>query len=159
MKTRCSRVVLPALTLSAGILIGWASGGAGKGPATAAEAAKPEAMQQNVRRYGSVIGVKRQTVQKYIELHKQVWPGVLKMIKECNIRNYSIYLGELDEGNLYLFSYFEYTGDDFDADMEKMKADPTTRKWWSQTDPLQIPQKHRKPGEHWMTMREVFHAD
>jgi len=32
------------------------------------------------------------------------------MIKGCNIRNYSIYLGELERNRYYLFSYFEYIG-------------------------------------------------
>jgi L-rhamnose mutarotase len=73
--------------------------------------------QQRVKRYGNVIGLRPEKLKEYKELHADVWPGVLKMIKECNIHNYSIYLGELEEGKYYLFSYFEYTGDDFKADM------------------------------------------
>jgi L-rhamnose mutarotase len=38
-----------------------------------------------------VIKVKPDKFQEYKQLHAQVWPDVLKMIKECNIRNYSIY--------------------------------------------------------------------
>jgi L-rhamnose mutarotase len=110
-----------------------------------------------VQRYGSVIGVKEEKLEEYKRLHADVWPGVLRMIDECNIRNYSIYLGQLDDGKYYLFSYFEYTGDDFEADMAKMAADPTTQKWWSVCEPCQIPQKNRKEGEWWMTMEEVFH--
>jgi L-rhamnose mutarotase len=109
------------------------------------------------QRYGSVIGVKENKLEEYKRLHADVWPGVLDMIGECNIRNYSIYLGQLDDGNYYLFSYFEYTGDDFEADMKKMAADPTTQRWWSVCEPCQIPQKNRKEGEWWMTMEEVFH--
>ena len=52
--------------------------------------------QQKVTRYGSVIGLKPEKLEEYKELHANVWPGVLKKIKECNIRNYSIYLGELE---------------------------------------------------------------
>lgn len=110
-------------------------------------------------RYGSVIGVDRATVDRYVKLHEAVWPEVLEMIRLCNIRNYSIYLGELDDGNLYLFSYFEYHGDDFEADMARMRADPKTQEWWTHTAPLQLPQRNRKPDEHWMTMREVFHTE
>ncbi len=61
--------------------------------------------QQTIKRYGSVIGLKPEKLEKYKELHANVWPGVLKKIKECNIHNYSIYLGELEEGKYYLFSY------------------------------------------------------
>jgi len=55
---------------------------------------------------------------------RDAWPDVLKMIKECNIQNYSIYSSQLDDGNHYLFGYMEYTGNDFAADMAKMAADP-----------------------------------
>jgi len=160
MRKYAGRIVLSAGTLLIGLVIGFAWGETSGEGARDAQAAKPKAAEpRKVQRYGSVIGVKRKTLDKYIELHKAVWPGVLQTIKDCNIRNYSIYLGQLDDDNLYLFAYFEYSGDDFRADMKKMAADGTTQKWWKETDPLQIPQKRRKKGEHWMTMREVFHID
>ena len=115
--------------------------------------------QQKVTRYGSVIGLKPEKLEEYKRLHADVWPGVLKKIKDCNIRNYSIYLGELEKGKYYLFGYFEYTGDDFDADMAKMAADPTTQKWWSFCEPCQSPIPTRKEGEWWANMEEVFHYD
>ncbi|HPA45293.1 MAG TPA: L-rhamnose mutarotase [bacterium] len=106
-----------------------------------------------------VIGVNPEKVEEYKELHRNVWPGVLKMIKECHIENYSIYMHELDDGRIYLFSYFEYTGDDFEADMAKMAADKTTQEWWSHCEPCQIPIKNRKEGDWWANMEEVFHLD
>ncbi len=115
--------------------------------------------QQRVKRYGDVIGLKPEKIEEYKRLHADVWPGVLKMIKKCNIRNYSIYLGELEEGKYYLFSYFEYTGDDFKADMAKMAADATTQKWWTFCEPCQMPIPTRKEGEWWAGMEEVFHCD
>jgi len=115
--------------------------------------------QQKVTRYGSVIGLKPEKLEEYKELHANVWPGVLKKIKECNIRNYSIYLGELEEDKYYLFGYFEYTGDDFKADMAKMAADATTQKWWTFCEPCQSPIPTRKESEWWADMEEVFHQD
>jgi L-rhamnose mutarotase len=115
--------------------------------------------QQKIQRYGSVIGLKPEKVEEYKSLHVNVWPDVLKMIKQCNIRNYSIYLGELENDKYYLFSYFEYTGEDFKADMAKMAADPTTQKWWSFCEPCQSPIPTRKEGEWWATMEEVFHCE
>ncbi len=44
-----------------------------------------------MKRYGSVIGVKPEKLEEYKKLHAAVWPAVLAMISECNIRNYSIY--------------------------------------------------------------------
>ena len=115
--------------------------------------------QQKVKRYGDVLGVKPEKIEEYKQLHADVWPAVLKMIKQCNIRNYSIYLRELEEGKYYLFSYFEYTGDDFEADMAKMAADPTTQEWWAVCMPCQIPIPTRKQGEWWANMEEVFHCE
>jgi len=115
--------------------------------------------QPEAQRYGWVIGIKPENIEEYKRLHADVWPGVLKVIKECNIRNYSIYLGELEKGKYYLFSYFEYTGEDFKADMAKMAADETTRGWWKHTDPLQVPIPTCKKGEWWANMEEVFHCD
>jgi L-rhamnose mutarotase len=112
-----------------------------------------------VKRYGMVIGLKPEKTAEYKELHAAVWPGVLKKIKECNIRNYSIYLKEVEPEKHYLFAYFEYTGSDFEADMEKMAADPITRKWWQETDPCQYAVPTHGPKEWWSRMEEVFHTD
>jgi L-rhamnose mutarotase len=105
-------------------------------------------------RYGMVIGLKAEAEQKYKEHHAAVWPAVLDMIGKCNIRNYSIYL---KDG--MLFSYFEYHGSDFAADMAKMAADKTTQEWWDIMMPMQSPLPSRKEGEWWAGMEEVFHLD
>lgn len=107
-----------------------------------------------VQRFGSVIRVKPEKLEEYKELHADAWPQVLKMIKECHIQNYSIYY---KDG--YLFSYMEYTGDDFEADMQIMAADPVTQKWWDVCKPCHQPLETRKEGEWWASMEEVFHLD
>ena len=107
-----------------------------------------------MKRYGSVIGVKREAVEEYKERHANVWPEVLDMIRRCNIRNYSIYLRDD-----LLFGYFEYHGSDFEADMAKMAADPKTQEWWKLVGPMQIPFESRANGEWWASMEEVFHLD
>ena len=101
-----------------------------------------------------VLGVKPEKIEEYKKLHAAVWPDVLKMIRACNIRNYSIFLKD-DR----LFSYFEYTGDDFEADMNKMAADPMTQKWWDVAKPLTLPLETRAEGEWWAEMEEVFYCD
>ncbi|WP_245235128.1 L-rhamnose mutarotase [Pedobacter borealis] len=112
-----------------------------------------------VLRYGSITGLKPEKMAYYKKLHAAVWPGVLKKITACNIHNYSIYLKEI-EGKQYLFSYFEYTGNDFAADMKKMAADTTTQRWWKETAPTQIPLPDAAAkGETWSNMEEVFHKD
>ena len=119
----------------------------------------PVTAPDRVERYGLVIGVKPDKIEYYKKLHAAAWPGVLAKIKECHIRNYSIYLREVAKGEFLLFSYFEYTGHDFEADMAKMAADPETRRWWKETDPCQSPIPTRLDKEFWSRMEEVFHAD
>ena len=107
-----------------------------------------------MQRHGSVIQVKSEKLEEYTRFHAAVWPEILIMITACNIRNYSIY-----HKDGYLFSYFEYVGDDFDADMAKMAADPKTQEWWDVMKPMQQPLETRAEGEWWAEMEEVFHLD
>jgi len=112
-----------------------------------------------VQRCGMVIGVKQDRLEEYKRLHAAVWPGILSKLREVHVRNYSIYLAEAEKGKWYLFSYWEYTGSDFKADMARMAADPKTQEWWKLTDPCQEPVPTRKEGEKWARMEEVFHMD
>jgi L-rhamnose mutarotase len=107
-----------------------------------------------MKRYGSVIKVRPEKLEEYKRLHAAVWPGVLAMIRQCNMRNYTIFYRDG-----YLFSYFEYVGVDYAADMAKMRADALTQQWWTYTDPCQQPIDTAKPGEWWAGMEEVFHTD
>jgi L-rhamnose mutarotase len=63
-----------------------------------------------MRRYGMTICLKPEAEIAYKQHHRAVWPEVLSKITECNIRNYSIFLRDG-----VLFSYFEYSGEDFSA--------------------------------------------
>ncbi len=107
-----------------------------------------------MKRYGMAIRVRPEKLEEYRRLHAAVWPEVLRMIRECNIRNYSIF-----EKDGYLFSYFEYVGTHFERDMAKMAADPITQDWWKVCKPCQMPLESRAEGEWWANMEEVFHCD
>ena len=107
-----------------------------------------------MKRYGTLLRLKPDAEKTYREYHTAVWPEVLRMIADCNIRNYSIYLKDD-----LLFAYFEYHGTDFAEDMKKMAADPKTQVWWAIMMPLQEPVPTRKEGEWWAEMDEVFHTD
>lgn len=109
-----------------------------------------------MQRMGWVICIRPEKIAEYKALHAAAWPAVLATIKACGIRNYTIYLREPE--NL-LFAHFEYHGVDFAADMARMAADETTRRWWALTDPCQQGLDSRKQGEWWAPMIEVFHSD
>lgn len=107
-----------------------------------------------MKRFGQVIRLIPEKADEYIKYHASVWPGVLKMIKECNISNYSIFFKDN-----WLFAYFEYTGNDFEADMRKMAQDEVTIKWWDVVKPLMDPLETRQPCEFWANMEEIFHLE
>ncbi len=100
-----------------------------------------------------VIKVKPERLEEYKKYHANVWPDVLDTIRKCNITNYSIF-----HKDGYLFSYFEYNGTDFDADMVLMAADSKTQEWWAVMKPMQQPLETRKEDEWWADMEEVFHT-
>jgi len=159
VKKHLKRLVAITLLVVFGIVIG-----AGWAQATRERSARaegpgcPSAECGKVQRFGSVIGLRPEKKDYYVQLHANTWPSVLRQIRESNIRNYSIYLAEL-EGKLYLFSYFDYVGRDFQADMEKMAKDPETQRWWKETDPCQTRLPGTPEGEQWIRIPEVFHTD
>ena len=107
-----------------------------------------------MKRVASVIGLPPEHWTEYERHHAAVWPAVLERLALSHMHNYSIFrYGEL------LFSYFEYTGDDFDADSAAIAADPETQRWWAVQMPLQRPVADRADGEWWHGLPEIFHSD
>lgn len=103
-------------------------------------------------RLAQTIRLRPERRDEYLALHSAVWPAVEAALLRANVRNYSIFLrGET------LFSYFEYVGDDFDADMASIAADPETRRWWTYTDPCQEPWPDAGTGGHWSDLTEIWH--
>ena len=77
-----------------------------------------------MQRMAMVIGIKPGRIEEYKALHAAVWPQVLERIAQSQVRNYSIFLREPE--NL-LFGYWEYHGQDFDADMRAIAAKMSER--------------------------------
>jgi L-rhamnose mutarotase len=109
-----------------------------------------------MQRSGWVGQLKPDMVQKYMDLHADTWPGVLRRNKDCNLQNYSIFHKKLRTGEHLLFSYVEYTGNDFAADMERMAADPEIQRWWAECKPCFEQIEEMPPGEVWAAMELVF---
>ena len=107
-----------------------------------------------MQRFGMVIRLRPGCEDSYRRYHADVWPEVLDKIRDCNIRNYSIYF---KDG--FLFSFFEYHGADIKRDWAKMADHPKTQEWWAVMNPMQEPLQTRKDGEWWAEMEEVFHLD
>jgi L-rhamnose mutarotase len=106
------------------------------------------------QRHAAVIRLRPEREPEYRQLHAEVWPDVLAALRQAHVSNYSIFLR--DE---YLFSYLEYTGEDFATDMENVANDPATRRWWTLTAPCQLPLQSAAVQEWWSPAEELFHLD
>lgn len=110
-----------------------------------------------VRRVAQLVELKPDEQQRYREMHAEVWPEVVAALKRAHVRNYSIFLAEID-GKKCLLSYFEYTGSNFETDMATIAADPTTRdKWWPITDACQLRLPGTPAGQQWLPAEMVMH--
>ena len=87
--------------------------------------------RMRIKRFGGVIGLNPEKEQYYRILHSGTWTAVLDRLKKSNVQNFSIYVTAL-ESKKYLFSYYEYTGNDYGGDMAKIAADPITQRWWKE---------------------------
>lgn len=108
----------------------------------------------DVQRFASVIRLRPEKEAEYRELHAAAWPGVLDALRRAHVGNYSIFLRDG-----VLFSYLEYDGDDYAADLAAVAADDTTRRWWALTDPCQQPVDSAGDSEWWASAEELFHLD
>jgi L-rhamnose mutarotase len=104
-----------------------------------------------MRRVAMVINIRPEKVADYRALHAAAWPEVLAALRRAHVRNYSIFLKDD-----LLFGYLEYHGEDWDADMALVAADPATQRWWALTDPCQSPWPTADAGERWARMEQVF---
>jgi len=110
--------------------------------------------ESQVRRIGMVIGIKPERIGDYKALHADSNPGVRDLLSKYHMRNFSIFLRQLDDGKYYLFGYYEYDGSDFDDDMTRLGAEARDQQWHALTDAMQIPLR----GERlWATMERVYH--
>lgn len=106
-----------------------------------------------MQRMGMVIGIVPSKIDEYKKLHDNCWPEIREGLSNANITNYSIFLREPE--NL-LFSYWEYTGNNFEKDMKSIKAQAVTKRWWALCGPCQMPLDSREAHEHWAMMELVF---
>ena len=102
--------------------------------------------------FGQLGRLKPEKIEEYEALHGAPWPEVLQTIYDCNLRNYSIFR----HGDL-VFAYFEYVGEDYDADMAKMAEDPVTQDWWTHTHPCFEEFAISPESEFYHDMKQIFY--
>lgn len=95
--------------------------------------------------------LKPEKVEDYTVLHNNPWPELLDLLDECNIHHYSISL----KGN-EVFTYYEYTGDDYEKDMKRMDDSPVMHRWWSFSKPCFM---YHEQGRYYDDLTEVFYKN
>ena len=106
------------------------------------------------RVFGQLGRLKKEKIAEYDALHANPWPEVLQTIHDCNLRNYSIFRQED-----LVFAYFEYVGEDYEADMAKMDADEVTLRWWTFTKPCFEKFSIRPDAEFYADMKQIFYLE
>jgi L-rhamnose mutarotase len=109
--------------------------------------------QQKVKRVGMVVGIRPEKIDEYKALHADDNSGVRDLLTKYNMHNFSIFLHKI-EGKYYEFGYYEYTGDDFEADMAKLDAEPRNKEWLKICDPMQVP---LRGYDSWAVMEQVYY--
>jgi L-rhamnose mutarotase len=104
------------------------------------------------KRHVQLVRLRREKRDEYLSLHAAVWPEVEARLRASGIRNYSIHL----HGDL-LIGYFEYIGDDYEADIASISADPATQRWWTYAGPCQEPLPEAAAGALWSEAAEIWH--
>ena len=107
--------------------------------------------------FGQIGRLKPECIEEYRRLHEvdvytERWAGVLALIRDCNLQNYSIFI----EDDV-VFGYYEYTGTDYEADMAKMAADPLNKEWWGHTRPCFTKYNADKQEAFYTDMQQIFY--
>ena len=104
--------------------------------------------------FGQLGRLKSEKIEEYEALHTNPLPGVTETIHECNLRNHSIFR----HGDP-VFAYFEYVGEDYDADMAKIKADPVTQHRFTFTKPCFEKFSIRPDSEFYADLKQISHFE
>jgi L-rhamnose mutarotase len=124
------------------------------GPVSQDKKKEGEKTNNEMKRVGMVIKIDSARIKEYIAMHADSSPGVRDLLEKYNLRNFSIFMTQLDDGNFYEFGYYEYTGSNYEADMAALDAEPRNKEWLKICDPMQIPLK----GEiSWKKMKQVYY--
>ena len=102
-----------------------------------------------MKRYGMVLGVRPEKLEEYKRLHAAVWPEIIRLLEQANVRNYSIF--QKDE---LLFSYFSTGSDRRRLLQDERRADrqAMVRRLLA----LPGPACHAQARRWWAAMDEVF---
>ncbi len=104
-----------------------------------------------MKRFTLYSRLKPEKVEDYIRLHAEPWPELMELLESCHIHHYSISL-KGDE----VFTYYEYTGTDYEGDMARMDSSEVMQHWWTFSKPCFL---HHDEGHYYDDLQEVFYKE
>ncbi|MCQ2477927.1 MAG: L-rhamnose mutarotase [Clostridia bacterium] len=90
-------------------------------------------------------------VEDYIKLHSEPWPELMALLEEFHIHHYSISVR-----GTQVFTYYEYTGNNYEADMDYMDKSEIMQSWWKFSKPCFL---HHDVGHYYANINEVFYKE
>jgi len=105
-----------------------------------------------MNRVGFQFKVRSDRLEKYKQLHQDVWPEMLAALREAGWHNYTLFMR--DDG--LIFGYFE-TEDSLQVAQEKMAETEVNTRW--QAFMSQFTDDHERPDESFVELDEYFHLD
>jgi L-rhamnose mutarotase len=105
------------------------------------------------RRYCFLLRVRPDRMDEYRRRHQQVWPEMLRALRDTGWRNYSLFLR--DDG--LLIGYVE--ADDLQAAQAGMAATAVNARWQAEMAPFFVGLNGGGPDEGLALLEEVFHLE
>ena len=122
-------VALQPSALGIGVLVGSALG----------IAIHRKLLQTKVRSakyFAGMIKCKPELMEQYMQLHDHTWDEVMARMYASGMRDFNVWYHQETQT---MFHQWCYVGNDFEADMERVAADPIVRFWWTYCEPCQVP--------------------
>ena len=105
-----------------------------------------------MNRVGFQFKVRSDRLEKYKQLHQDVWPEMLAALREAGWHNYTLFMR--DDG--LVFGYFE-TEESLQVAQEKMAETEVNARW--QAFMSQFTDNQGRPDESFVELAEYFHLD
>ncbi|MBG0859063.1 MAG: L-rhamnose mutarotase [Bacteroidales bacterium] len=104
-----------------------------------------------MKRFGFKMKLNPGFREEYRKRHNEIWPELVKLLKDQGIGNYSIFL---DEETNILFAYQEQSGASSSQDLGTTEI---VKKWWKYMADIMETNQDNSPVT--VPLDEVFHMD
>jgi len=106
-----------------------------------------------MKRYGFIFRIKPDLKGEFKKAHDNIWPELIKEIKEVGINNYTHFYRE--DG--LIFAYFEANNPE--SSLARLSEKEIRTKWEKTMEKYFIKKDNTKLGPETIVLEEIFHLD